>query len=392
MTSSLKLSVNKKILLGSVLAITWAATLVLAGSSAIADEGTTMAPPVSSGQGDSASSSVYNWTAVPRDQQIPITRGTFDAGGYQLFTADGDTLVIPFVNQNLYVMKFAVSNTGSMYFVNAGAAPVLYVPQDGYLDNASTPGARWFPFSESFHPADPVFVGIAPSWDEYASMGWYPGMHYYGGYWGADSYFAGGLFVASVGLYFVIGGHRYHDWGHYHDYYRGHPGWRRMDYDHRDRYRDANRHWGGADHHFGGGDHHFGGDDHRGGDDHHFGGDDHHFGGDDHHSGGIGSHSGGIGSHSGGIGSHSSGIGSHSSGIGSHSGGIGSHSGGGGMFGGSGSHSGGGGGMFGGSGSHPGGGGGMFGGSGSHPGGGGGSGGSHSGGGGGSHGGSGKKK
>ena len=76
---------------------------------------------------------------------------------------------MPFTNQNLYVMKFAESQNGKLYFENEGGFPVLYVPKGGYLENATVAGARWFPLGENFHPADPVFLGIAPSYTEFVT-------------------------------------------------------------------------------------------------------------------------------------------------------------------------------------------------------------------------------
>ena len=90
-------------------------------------------PPQSQGYGGQqappqqppAGGSAYPWTEVPAGQQVPITRAVFDQGGYQLFAGSGETIIVPFVNQNMYVMKFGRSSTGGMYFVNDGAVPTL---------------------------------------------------------------------------------------------------------------------------------------------------------------------------------------------------------------------------------------------------------------------------
>ena len=68
---------------------------------------------------------MYKWQDVPVGQQVGIARAQFDQGGYQLVTDTGDTIVVPFVNQNLYVMRFGRSN-GQTYFVNENGAPTLY--------------------------------------------------------------------------------------------------------------------------------------------------------------------------------------------------------------------------------------------------------------------------
>ena len=185
----------------------------------------TMAPPMQGG-GASASAqngSVYNWTDVPQGQQVPINRAVFDQGGYQLFAQSGETIVVPFQNQNLYAMKFGRSN-GGMYFVNDGQAPTLFVPNGGGLENASAQGARWYPFPQNYAYTGPVYVGLAPSWTDFVGMGWYPGMSYYGGYWGMHPWGYGGYgYRPMVGLNINIGGHPYYGWNSYHNYYRSNP-------------------------------------------------------------------------------------------------------------------------------------------------------------------------
>ena len=66
----------------------------------------TIAQPTDGAPGQAAG--VYNWTDVPVNQQVPISRAVFDQGGYQLYSPQG-TIVVPFANQNLYVMKFGQS-------------------------------------------------------------------------------------------------------------------------------------------------------------------------------------------------------------------------------------------------------------------------------------------
>lgn len=204
-----------------------AASALLAVGPVFADDGVSMAPPVNgdvtySNDGvdsSAAADSVFNWREVPEDQRVPIERATFDQGGYQLYDDAGETIVVPFTNDNLYVMKFAVSSDGKTYFINSGDAPVLYLPRNGFLVNAAVAGARWYPFSDGFRPSSPVFLGIAPSWDDYCNMGWYPSMYCYGGYWGRTSYINAGIFLPTIGLVFVIDGHHFHGWEPYHHYY-----------------------------------------------------------------------------------------------------------------------------------------------------------------------------
>ncbi len=161
----------------------------------------------------------YNWTEVPVNQQVQITRAVFDQGGYQLYSPQG-TIVVPFANQNMYVMKFGQSQTGGMYFVNSGQFPTLYVPPGAGLQNAAQPNSNWYPFPQNYAYTNPVYVGIAPSWSAFTGMGWYPGMAYYGGYYGYSPY---SIIGPMVGLHFLIGGSPYYGWNSYHSYYNSHP-------------------------------------------------------------------------------------------------------------------------------------------------------------------------
>lgn len=234
-----------------------------------AQEPVTMAPPVSeqsapdsqypqqSADGtpvNASQSSVFNWAEIPQDQRVPVTRVAFDQGGYQIYDTVGETIVVPFANNNLYVMKFAVSPDNTMFFENTDGAPVLYVPQNGYLENATVPGAKWYPFSEKFHPAEPVFLGIAPSYPVFVNLGWYPHTTLYGGYYGRTSFVEGGVFLPSIGLSFFIGGHPYYGYSGYRDYIYNHPAPYRVGYFNRDVYRFAGRPIG-VDHRFYGGGH-----------------------------------------------------------------------------------------------------------------------------------------
>jgi hypothetical protein len=241
----------------SALGLAVTAVLSLLTITALAQDPTPMAPPVQTDapQGDSAGAdSVFHWQEVPQGQEVPLTHAAFDQGGYQLYDTQGETIIIPFNSQNLYVMKFARSATGAMYFVNEGDAPVLYVPRHGYLGNATVAGARWYPFGKGFHPAQPVYLGIAPSWSGFVGMGWYPDMYAYGGYWGQTSFLQGGVFGPSIGLFFEIGGQHYSGWNGYRHYSQGHPDFAHTGYYRRDFYKAAARPrasmhpFGGANH------------------------------------------------------------------------------------------------------------------------------------------------
>ena len=200
--------------------------LLAAAPRIFADPPVSIAPPVQTGvepDVDAAPDSTFQWTEVPQNQRVPLTRAAFDQNGYQLFDTAGETVLVPFADNNLYVMKFAPSDDGTLYLVNEGNAPVLYVPQGGYLDNATVAGARWYPFPETFRPAEPVFLGVAPSWDAFTSFGWSPGLVIRGGYFSNRSFVRGGVFLPTVGLTFEFGGAHYPTWDSYHAFYAAHP-------------------------------------------------------------------------------------------------------------------------------------------------------------------------
>ncbi len=178
-----------------------------------------MAPPAQMVSAPQSGGQVYNWTDVPVGQQVPIQRAVFDGGGYQLSSSEG-TIVVPFANQNMYVMKFGQSPNGTEYFVNNGSVPTLYLPAGGYLDNAGQNGARWYPFPQNYAYNSPLYVSPAPSYSAYQGMGWYPGMSSYGGYYG---YSPLSIIGPMVGLHYLIHGSPYYGWNSYHSYYNAHP-------------------------------------------------------------------------------------------------------------------------------------------------------------------------
>ncbi|MCW3100913.1 MAG: hypothetical protein JWL77_6531 [Chthonomonadaceae bacterium] len=181
--------------------------------------GGNMAPPVAMNNGQGTG--VYQWQDVPVNQQVPILRATFDQGGYQIFAQNGETIVVPFANNNMYVMKFGRSN-GDNYFVNENGVPVLYLRPGQGLENAAAQGALWYPIPQNYAYSAPMYVALAPTWGEYANMGWYPGMTYYGGMWGYSPY---SHFAWMPGFYISVGGRRYTDYGGYHSYYTSTPGY-----------------------------------------------------------------------------------------------------------------------------------------------------------------------
>lgn len=165
---------------------------------------------------------VYNWQDVPQGQQIPVQRARFDQGGYQIYCATGETIVVPFVNQDMYVMKFGRSNTGQTYFVNEGTVPILYLRDGDFLENAAAQNARWYPIPQDYAYSRPIYVGLAPTWNDYMAMGWYPGMVTYGGLWG---YSPGVRFVWMPSFSVHIGSNYYRSYDTYRTYYTRNPGY-----------------------------------------------------------------------------------------------------------------------------------------------------------------------
>ena len=183
-----------------------------------------MAPPVSAPPPAAPSNGeVYQWQDVPKGQEIVINRAVFDQGGYQLYASTGETIVVPFANQNMYVMKFGKSQSGGMYFVNDGSTPTLFVPNGAGLENAAAQGAKWYPFPQNYTYTRPVYMGLAPSWSDYVAMSWYPGMAFYGGYFGYRPWMPGLMYSPMVGLNINIGGRPYYGWNSYSSYYRSNP-------------------------------------------------------------------------------------------------------------------------------------------------------------------------
>jgi hypothetical protein len=184
------------------------------------DDPQLLAPPVRGGAYSSYDS--FDWRDLPIGERIDISRACFDQDGYQLFDRRGQSIFVPFEGRNLYVMRFG-RTAGRTFFLNDGGIPTLYLPQGGFLDNLIAPGARWFPFPSQFNYVRPVFIGLAPSWNDYCAMGWYPGMTYWGGYWDYQPWRFGSRFAPMNSLNISIGNFSYTRWDDYCDYWRATP-------------------------------------------------------------------------------------------------------------------------------------------------------------------------
>ena len=181
------------------------ATVLLMAAPAAFAQTYPVAPPLAQAQAD-----IFSWQETPRNQEIPIVRAVFDSSGYLLYDENGQMISVPFVG-NLYAMQFG-KTSGSMYFVNDGGVPTLYIPENGYLENAAVSGARWYPFPQRYYYSRPVYLGPAPSWDAYYNMGWYPGMTVYGGYWGYRPWSVGVVYSPMSCLTISIGSRICRDW------------------------------------------------------------------------------------------------------------------------------------------------------------------------------------
>ncbi|MBC8137715.1 MAG: hypothetical protein H8F28_17685 [Fibrella sp.] len=208
---------TRSIVRRGIIGATLIAGFCIVTSAALAEPPVSMAPPLGIATGvapeppaNDGTSSVYNFKSVPENQQVPLNRAVFDQNGYQLFGRVGETIVVPFINQNLYVMKFAPSPDNSLYFINANGTPTLYVPRNGYLDNTTEPGAKWYPFSKSFQPETPDLSGTAPSYSQFLNPDWYPDAILSGGYYGIRPFSSGGFFGTSPGLTLHLGGSPYY--------------------------------------------------------------------------------------------------------------------------------------------------------------------------------------
>ena len=109
--------------------------------------------------------SVFYWKEVTVGQKVLISQAGFYPEGFELIDTVGHKILIPFnfETHHVYTLKFAVSPDGTLYFVNQGDYPVLYLPQDGFLVNGLWTDTRWYPFTGAFHPSRPVFLSIAPA-------------------------------------------------------------------------------------------------------------------------------------------------------------------------------------------------------------------------------------
>lgn len=177
----------------------------------------------------------YQWFEAPANREIAVTQVLFDGDGYRITDQAGETIEVPFLTNNLFLLQLGVSQDNRMSFMNTGANPLLYLPKNGYIIalpfderigeghiDLSQTGARWYPF-KSFAPAQPVFMGPAPTWGGYVNSFWYPQMVIEGGFY-TDMPFTKGVPVTQTpGLAYIVNGHPYKSWAGFESYCILHP-------------------------------------------------------------------------------------------------------------------------------------------------------------------------
>ena len=187
---------------------------------------TAMAPPVAGGGGASASGqNVFQWQGrAHKNRQVPITRAVFDQGGYQLYDNTGETIVVPFANQNLYVMRFGQSSGGT-YFVQRRQfhTDALHSARrlSGKCGSArgqmvSLP-AELCLFRPGLCRPRAIVVGLC----RHGLVSGHDLLRR--GTTGNHPWSVGLSFSPLPGLYFSIFNHPYYGWNSYHSYYSYHP-------------------------------------------------------------------------------------------------------------------------------------------------------------------------
>lgn len=158
---------------------------------------------------------VYSWQDPPKGMEVPVQKVLFDKSGYQIVCESGAVITVPFTNQNLNTMKFGRAEGGQTYFVNEGDAPVLYLRNGDGLANAVVQDAVWYPLPTDYQINHPIYVSLAPTWRDYVTMGWYPGMAIYGG----GVYYRSGALPAWIpGSYINVNRTRLPSFGVYRNY------------------------------------------------------------------------------------------------------------------------------------------------------------------------------
>lgn len=173
----------------------------------------------------------FYWTEVPVNQKVMISAAAFYPEGFELIDTAGHKILVPFNfgAHHLFVMKFGVSPDNTLFFMNHGDYPILYLPTDSYLVNGLWGDVRWYPFTPSFHPTQPVFISVTPAFPGYMAMKWYPGMYFYGGFWSGTPWKSGQRFPATPGLEIIIGSLRFDNWKSFINYWKAHPSDRNFD-------------------------------------------------------------------------------------------------------------------------------------------------------------------
>ena len=163
----------------------------------------------------------YNWTEVPAGSRCQFSAPSLTRAAISSIQPQG-TIVVPFANQNLYVMKFGQSYNGGMYFINNGQYPTFYLPAGRRTSTMQPSRERTGTRSRKTMPIRSLYMSVLRQVGPH-SRGW-------AGIPACPTTAATGATVPysmigpMVGLHFLIGGSPYYGWNSYHSYYySGHP-------------------------------------------------------------------------------------------------------------------------------------------------------------------------
>lgn len=177
----------------------------------------------------------YQWYEAPANREIAVKQVLLDGDGYQITDQAGETIEVSFLTNNLFLLQMAVSSDHQMRFVNTGSNPLLYLPKDAYIlalpfnerisdhpIDLVQNGARWYPF-KSFAPAQPVFMGPAPTWGGFVNSFWFTRMVIEGGFYTTVPFAKGVTVSQTPDLAYIVDGHPYKSWAGFESYCMLHP-------------------------------------------------------------------------------------------------------------------------------------------------------------------------
>lgn len=179
----------------------------------------------------------YYWFEATVNHPVLVDHVVLDSDGYTIFDKAGETIQVPLLTNNLFLVQFAPATGSQMVFENVGANPVLSLPKGAYVamppydarlaDNpmaVEQSGARWYPFGSGFAPASPLFMAPAPTWGAYINSHWFPNMLIQGGFY-TDRPIARGVTASPTpSVVFRVNGNIYRSWAGFESYCMLNPG------------------------------------------------------------------------------------------------------------------------------------------------------------------------